>query len=327
MKKMLITFLCIVSVFFNTAIASVDNENSKQYILIGTGSMTGVYYPIGGSICRFIASDYGKDINNKVICSISSTTGSVYNLNSIRYSNMDISIVQSDLEYYAYNGLGFYEKMPPMENLRLLSSLHREYLTFVVRKNSNISVIDDIKGKRVNIGSPGTGVRVAMLKLLKEKGWSKKDFSVMAELKSSEQAQALCDNKIDVMVDVIGHPNALIQEASATCAITFIPLDDKLINDLHMKYPYYQKDIINGSLYNSSSDIRTVSVKASLVTTTDLSDDLAYKVVKSLVTHLHELRGITGALKTLTVKDMVRSDVLPLHNGAKRYYKEIGAID
>ncbi|MGN7619235.1 MAG: TAXI family TRAP transporter solute-binding subunit [Ehrlichia sp.] len=326
MRKMLITSLCIIVVFFSNAVASVGDENGKQYVLIGTGSMTGVYYPIGNSICKFIVSDYSKD-SNKIICSISSTTGSVYNLNSIRYSNMDISIVQSDLEYYAYNGLGFYEKMPPMDNLRLLSSLHREYLTVVVRKNSNISVIDDIKGKRINIGSPGTGVRVAMLKLLNEKGWSRKDFSVMAELKSSEQAQALCDNKIDVMVDMIGHPSALIQEASATCAITFVPLDDKLIDDLHTKYPYYQKDVINGSLYNSSQDVQTISVKASLVVTTDLSDDLAYRIVKSLVTHINELRGIAGALKALTIKDMVRSDVLPLHDGAKRYYEEIGAIE
>ncbi|CEI85461.1 immunogenic protein [Ehrlichia minasensis] len=325
MKKMLILCLFIVSVLFSNAVVSIDDNASRQYILIGTGSMTGVYYPIGGSICRFITSDY-KSNNNKVICSISSTTGSVYNLNSIRYSNMDVSIVQSDLEYYAYHGLGFYEKMLPMENLRMLASLHREYLTIVVRKNSNILVIDDIKGKRINIGSPGTGVRVAMLKLLNEKGWTRKDFSVMAELKSSEQAQALCDNKIDVMVDIIGHPNASIQEASATCDIMFVPLDDKLIDDLHAKYPYYQKDVINGSLYNNSSNINTVSVKASLVTTTDLSDDLAYKIVKSMVTHLQELRGVTGSLKTITVKDMAKSDITPMHDGAKRYYKEIGAI-
>ncbi|ABD44977.1 TRAP transporter solute receptor, TAXI family protein [Ehrlichia chaffeensis str. Heartland] len=324
MKKVLIVYVFIISVLFNNAIASSDDSLNREYILIGTGSMTGVYYPIGGSICRFIASDYGKD--NKIICSISSTTGSVYNLNSIRYSNMDISIVQSDLEYYAYNGLGFYEKMLPMDNLRMLASLHKEYLTIVVKKSSNISVIDDIKGKRVNIGSPGTGVRVAMLKLLGEKGWTKKDFSVMAELKSSEQAQALCDNKIDVMVDVIGHPNASIQEASATCDIKFIPLDDRLIDDLHAKYPYYQKDIISGGLYNDSPDIQTVSVKASLVTTTELSNDLAYKIVKSIATHLRELRSITGALKTLTVQDMAKSSITPMHDGAERYYKEIGAI-
>ncbi|WP_395877412.1 TAXI family TRAP transporter solute-binding subunit [Ehrlichia muris] len=327
MKKMLVICSFIISMLFNNAIASPEAGSlDKQYILIGTGSMTGVYYPIGGSICRFMTTDYGKD-DSKVICSISSTTGSVYNLNSIRYSNMDVGIVQSDLEYYAYNGLGFYEKMPPMDNLRILASLHREYITIVVRKDSGISVIDDIKGKRVNIGSPGTGVRVAMSKLLKEKGWTRRDFSVMAELKSSEQAQALCDNKIDVMVDVIGHPNASIQEASATCNITFIPLDDKLIADLHAKYPYYQRDIINGKLYNNPSDIQTVSVKASLITTTELSDDLAYKIVKSIVTHLRELRGITGALKTLTLQDMAKSDITPMHDGAKRYYKEIGAIE
>ena len=221
MKKILITFLIItINVFCNTANALTDSSK-KQYILIGTGSMTGVYYPIGSSICRFIAADYGND-DNSIVCSISSTTGSVYNLNSMRHANMDIGIVQSDLEYYAYNGIGLYEKMPAMRHLRILSSLHKEYLTIVVRANSNISVIDDIKGKRVNIGSPGTGVRIAMLKLLNEKKWGRKDFAVMAELKSSEQAQALCDNKIDVMVDVVGHPNAAIQEAAATCDIKLI---------------------------------------------------------------------------------------------------------
>ncbi|GAT77258.1 immunogenic protein [Ehrlichia ruminantium] len=325
MKKILVTFLVIINVFCNAAVASTDSSKDKQYILIGTGSMTGVYYPIGGSICRFIASDYGND-NNSIVCSISSTTGSVYNLNSMRYANMDIGIIQSDLEYYAYNGIGLYEKMPAMRHLRILSSLHKEYLTIVVRANSNISVIDDIKGKRVNIGSPGTGVRIAMLKLLNEKGWGRKDFAVMAELKSSEQAQALCDNKIDVMVDVVGHPNAAIQEAAATCDIKFISLDNDLIDKLHTKYPYYKRDIISGALYSNLPDVQTVSVKASLITTTELSNELAYKVVKSLVSHLHELHGITGALRNLTVKDMVQSDITPLHDGAKRYYEEIGVI-
>ncbi|QGR02474.1 TAXI family TRAP transporter solute-binding subunit [Ehrlichia ruminantium] len=326
MKKILITCLFIVvNVCYTTAIVSADSSKDKQYILIGTGSMTGVYYPIGSSICRFIAADYGND-ENSIICSISSTSGSVYNLNSMRYANMDIGIIQSDLEYYAYNGIGLYEKMPAMKNLRILSSLHKEYLTIVVRSNSNILTIDDIKGKRVNIGSPGTGVRIAMLKLLNEKGWSRKDFAVMAELKSSEQAQALCDNKIDVMVDVVGHPNAAIQEAAATCDIKLISLDDNLIDSLHAKYPYYQRDIIYGSLYNNLPDVQTVSVKASLIATTELSDDLAYKVVKSLVTHLNELHSITGALRNLTVKDMVQSDITPLHNGARRYYKEIGIV-
>ncbi|KJV68844.1 TAXI family TRAP transporter solute-binding subunit [Candidatus Neoehrlichia procyonis] len=320
MKK----FIIILVIFLSFKANAVDLK--KEFVLIGTGSMTGVYYPVGSNVCKF-ASYSNKQSLKKIICSISSTTGSIYNLNSMRMNNMDVGIVQSDLEYYAYNGLNLYKKMPPMKNLRLLASLHREYFTLVTRRDSGIHSVNDIKGKKVNIGAPGSGIKVMMLKLFKEKGWSKKDFSVISELKASEQVQALCDGKVDVIADLVGHPNAAMQEAVVTCDAIFIPLDDELISKFNVKYPYYQKSIISGAIYkNDPQDIQTLAVRASLLATTNLSDDIAYLIVKYIALHLSDFQRLSGALKNLTISDLSQSSSAPIHKGAEKYYKEIGIL-
>ncbi|MCU7611677.1 TAXI family TRAP transporter solute-binding subunit [Anaplasma capra] len=302
----------------------------RSFILIGSGSMTNVYYSIGGGVCKFAVLGYSEadTSGRQLVCSTSTTAGSVYNLNSIRRGAMDIGVAQSDIGYRAYVGDDIHSDIPPMSNLRLLASMHREYLTIVVRRDSGINAIDDIKGKRINIGAPGTGVRAAVLNLFKVKKWTTGDFLVASDLRSSEQVQALCDGKIDVITDFVGHPNAGMQEASATCDAVTIPLDSSLIAALVEKYPYYDAGVIPGHMYkNNSEDVSTISVRASMYATTALSDDIAYTVVKSIASNIDRFRELSGALAGFKVEDLLTGEsTVPLHDGATRFYKEVGML-
>ena len=322
-------FITICSCSFLLFGRPAFSESRKSFVLIGSGSMTNVYYSIGGGLCKFVVLGYGETGGpEQLICSTSTTAGSVYNLNSMRRGTMDIGVAQSDIGYHAYAGDDIYSGIPPMDNLRLLASMHKEYLTIVVRKDSGIKSIDDIKGKRINVGAPGTGVRTAVLSLLKTKGWTVKDFLVASDLKSSEQVQALCDGKIDVITDFVGHPNAGMQEASATCDAVALSLDDALVVELVEKYPYYTAGLIPGNTYNNNpQDIKTISVRASVYATTALSDEMAYTIAKSIVSNIDRFHELSGALRELTLRDLVTSgSTVPLHDGAERFYREAGML-
>lgn len=312
-------FIFIILIYAN----GLHAKDQKKFINIGTGSITGIYYPIGSTICKLLMQNHNK---GEIICSVASTTGGAYNINSMRNGDLDIGIAQSDWEYIAYYGGGVL-KLKPMHDLRLLFSMHKEYLTLVARKGSNINSIGDIKGRRINIGAPGTGVRSMMMALMDVNNWAKKDFAVTSELKTSEQAQALCDNKIDVMTDVIGHPNGTMQEVTYSCDTVFIPIDDENIEKLQAKYPYYKSGVIPGNIYRGNpQSTKTIAVQASLLTKSNLDEDTAYELVKNVMNNLDELKNISGALSNLQKEDMVKENFAPFHDGAKKYYQEIGLL-
>ncbi len=315
-KNSIILFILTILIFVNNTHAL-----EKRFINIGTGSITGIYYPIGSTICKFLMKNSHSD-TEKIICSVASTTGGAYNINAMRNNDIDVGIAQSDWEYNAYYGQGIF-KSKPMQDLRLLLSMHKEYLTLVARKDSNINSVSDIKGKKVNIGAPGTGIRGMMVALMDVNGWTKKDFSVASELKTSEQAQALCDHKIDVMADVIGHPNGAIQEVTYSCDTVFIPIDDENIKKLQEKYPYYSFGIIPGNIYKGNpQDTKTIAVKASLLAKSDLDESIAYEIVKNVMNNLDEFKNLSGALNNLQKEEMAKENFVPLHSGAKKYYQE-----
>ena len=167
-----------------TATTAADNT----FVTIGTGGVTGVYYPTGGAICRLVnrgRKDHG------IRCSVESTGGSVYNINTIRAGELDFGVAQSDWQYHAYNGSSKFKDKGAFKELRAVFSVHPEPFTVVARKDSGIKSFDDLKGKRVNIGNPGSGQRGTMEVLMAAKGWKNSDFKLASELKASEQSQAL----------------------------------------------------------------------------------------------------------------------------------------
>ena len=189
---------------------------AEEFITIGTGGVTGVYYPTGGAICRLVNKNRKE---HGIRCSVESTGGSVYNINTVRAGELEFGVAQSDWQFHAYNGSSKFKDQGPFEGLRAVFSVHPEPFTLIVRKGTGIGGFADLKGKKVNVGNPGSGQRATMEVVMDAFGIKMDDFALAAELKGSEMAQALCDGKIDAMIYTIGHPAAAVTEAATTCDV------------------------------------------------------------------------------------------------------------
>ncbi|WP_010324515.1 TAXI family TRAP transporter solute-binding subunit [Marinobacterium stanieri] len=324
LKKTLISAAMTAAVAMGGA-AAPTVASAESFITIGTGGVTGVYYPTGGAICRLVNKDRSE---HGIRCSVESTGGSVYNLNTIRAGELDVGVAQSDWQYHAYNGTSKFEDQGANPELRSLFSMHAEPFTVVARADAGIKNYNDLKGKRVNIGNPGSGQRGTMEVLMNAKGWTADDFALASELKASEQASALCDNKIDAMVYVVGHPSGAIKEATTSCDSNLVEVNDATIDMLVGENSYYRKATVPGGMYRGNpDDVTTFGVGATIVSSTAVPDEVAYNVVKAVFENFDTFRKLHPAFANLKKEEMV-SDALtaPLHPGAEKYYKEAGLL-
>ncbi len=303
--------------------ASAPARAQNNFITIGTGGVTGVYYPTGGAICRLVNRDRKA---HGIRCSVESTGGSVYNLNTIRAGELDMGVAQSDWQFHAYNGTAKFADKGAFKDLRAVFSVHPEPFTVVARADSGISSFADLKGKRVNIGNPGSGQRGTMEVLMDALGWSKGDFALASELKSSEQSQALCDNKIDAMVFTVGHPSGSIKEATTSCDSVLVNVTGAAVDKLVSENDYYRTATIPGGMYRGSdADVRTFGVGATFVSSTAVPADTVYQVVKAVFENFDTFRKLHPAFANLKPEEMIKDGLsAPLHDGAARYYKEKG---
>jgi len=305
--------------------AMAEEEEGENYITIGTGGQTGVYYVVGQSVCRLV--NRGSDDHN-IRCNAPSTGGSVANINGIKSGELDMGVAQSDVQYQAYNGEGNFED-EAFEDLRAVFRIHGEPLTLLAREDSGIETLDDLEGKRVNIGNPGSGQRNTMEVVMDAKGWDEDSFSMVSELDASEQAAALADNNIDAMVYVVGHPNGSIQEATTTVDSRLIPLDDEDVQGIVDEYPYYTSSTIPGGLYkNNPDDVETFGVSATFVSSAEVDEDVVYETVKAVFDDFDRFKRLHPAFENLDQEEMVSEGLsAPLHDGAKKYYVEQGWIE
>ena len=320
MRKLAAVLLVAAFVFIGVADAF-----ATQYVTIGTGGVTGVYYPTGGAICRLVnkaRKDHG------IRCSVESTGGSVYNLNTIAAGELDMGVAQSDWQYHAYNGTSKFKEQGPNKDLRAVFSVHPEPFTVVARADSGVKNFMDLKGKRVNIGNPGSGQRGTMEVLMGALGWTKDDFKLASELKSSEQSKALCDNKVDAMVFTVGHPSGSIKEASTSCDSVLVnvtgPAVDKLVSD----NDYYRTATVPGGMYRGSdADTQTFGVGATFVSSAKVPEEVIYQVVKAVFENFDDFKKLHPAFANLKKEEMIKDGLsAPLHKGAAKYYKEAGLM-
>ena len=302
--------------------ASTAAVAQERFITIGTGGQTGVYFVVGQSICRLVNRDSAE---TGLKCTAPSTGGSIANINAIKAGDMDMGVAQSDWQYHAYNGTSEFEG-DQFEKERAVFSVHSEPFTVIARDDSGIESFDDLKGKRVNVGNPGSGQLATMEVVLDAKGWSMSDFALASELKPAEQAAALGDNKVDAIVYTVGHPNGSIQEAVSTVDAHLVPVDGEAIDKLVADNPFYAYSTIPGGMYNGTDeDVKTFGVKATFVTSADVPDDVVYEVVKAVFDNFDRFKKLHPAFENLKEEEMI-SDGLsaPLHPGAEKYYKERG---
>ena len=299
--------------------------SETTFVTIGTGGVTGVYYPTGGAIARLV--NKGKK-EHGIRASVESTGGSVYNLNAIASGELEMGVAQSDWQYHAYNGTDKFKEKGPNKDLLAVFSVHPEPFTVVARADAGIKNFEDLKGKRVNVGNPGSGQRGTMEVLMEKLGWTMDDFKLASELKPAEQSQALCDNKIDAYVYTVGHPNGSIKEATTSCDAVIVSVTGEVVDALVADNPYYRKATVPGGMYRGTDeDVMTFGVGATFVTSAKVPEDVIYVVVKSVFENFEDFKKLHPAFGVLKKEEMVKDGLsAPLHDGAAKYYKEIGLI-
>ena len=317
-----------ISLFFISQICySGVSMAATRYISIGTGSITGVYYPTGGAICRLV--NRGRK-EHGIRCATESTGGSVANLNAVRNGDLEFGIAQSDWQWHAYKGTGFFGDQEPFEDLRSVFSLYTETFSIAVSEKSDIHELDDIVGKIVNFGPRGSGMNATMEVLAAVKGWTKSNFKEVTYLTPPEQPKALCEGKIDVMIYVSGNPNGVLQEATqypdSSCKVKILNIDKKTISKLIKVNPFYVKATIPGGMYrNNPDDIHTFGIKATVVTSKKVDDDIVYNVTKAMFENFDNFKSLHPVFASMNKKDSIKEgNSAPIHKGAIRYYKEAG---
>lgn len=295
---------------------------SAADIAIGTGSTSGVYFQLGRAICRTLRRG-----GSKLSCETLSTPGSVHNLTNVAGNALDLGVVQSDIHYNAINKTGRMKFLDvDFSNIRSVFAGHDEAFTLIARRDSGILSVADLPGKRVNIGNPGSGQRATMEVVMKAMGWTQQTFQVAEQFTAAEHSLALCHNRVQAIVYMVGHPNASVGKAVALCSAMVVPVTGDPFTKLISENPYYAVSEIPGGVYEGSMQpIETFGVKATIVTSSDVSDDIVYEITKQVFDNLRDFRRMHPALGYLDPKEMRREGLAaPLHPGAERYYREKG---
>lgn len=294
----------------------------QKFVTVGTGGVTGVYYAVGGAVCRLMNKDRAT---TGIRCSVESTGGSVFNVNAIKSGELEFGLSQSDVQYNAAKGEGTFKDKADAD-LRAVFSVHPEPFTVLARKEAGVTKFEDFKGKRFNVGNPGSGTRASMEQLLGKLGWKLSDFSLAAELKADEQGTALCDNKIDGFYYGVGHPSAAIQDPTTACGAKLISVTGPAVDALLKEYPYYAKATIPGGMYaNNPNPTETYGVLATVVSSAKVPEATVYAMTKAVFENFEEFKKLHPAFANLDPKKMIKDGLsAPLHPGAVKYYKEKG---
>ncbi len=303
----------------------LQTAQAADELFVGTGSRSGVYFQIGRALCGLVNRETGR---HGITCSAPPSAGSISNLERIRAGDLDLGVVQSDWQYFAYAGTSRFAEAGAHKELRSLFSVHGEPFTLVARRDAGIVQLDDLIGKRVNIGNPGSGQRATMELLMAAKGWDKGSFALANELPASQQSLALCHDRVQAMVYTVGHPNASVRQATDLCEAAIVNVKDATIDGLVADYPFYSYVRIPGGLYAANDEaVTTFGVRATVVSSTDVDTRVIYEVVSAIFENLAEFQKYHPAFSGLTPGVMAREGLsAPLHDGALRYFKEKGLL-
>jgi TRAP transporter TAXI family solute receptor len=299
---------------------------SRTFVTIGTGGVTGVYYPTGGAISR-ILNKKSKEYDIKA--TVESTAGSVYNINAVLSGDLEFGVAQSDRQYQAYNGLAEWAEKGAQTELRAAFSIHPESITLIAAAASNVKNVQGLVGKRVNIGNPGSGQLQNSKDVLAASGVSL-DAINAEQVKAVEAPGLLQDEKIDAFFYTVGHPNGNIKEAtSGRIKVNIIPITGTGIDALLKKHSYYARAVIPAKFYpnaENKTDIQSIGVKATFVTSAKLDEDIVYAITKEVFDNLEEFKKLHPAYGVLTKENMLQGLSAPIHKGALKYYKEAGLV-
>jgi len=295
---------------------------AQPFVSLGTGPVSGLYYPTGQAIC---------DVVNKggsaapLRCSIEATPGSVYNIEAVRSGEEEFALVQSDVQYFATTGEGRW-KDQPVGKLRAVMSLYPELLTLIARPDARIAGVQDLAGKRVNIGAPGSGTRATWEVLKTALGIADTDLAEASEQKPEAAAERLCANELDASLLIVGHPSKLVDSEIRACGLTLVPIAGAKVEALLAAKPYYAKGVIKGADYGLAADTPSFGGLTTLVTSADVPDDEVYALTMAIMQNLDKLRHQPALAGLDPQKMATQSLTAPLHPGAERAFRELGLI-
>ncbi|SFL35104.1 hypothetical protein SAMN05421830_101735 [Desulfomicrobium norvegicum] len=293
---------------------------AKQDILFGGASITGVYYQVALQLSNMM-NKHAADKYNYIG---RPTGGSVFNINAIDRGAFDFAVAQSDRNWQGFNGAADWEGKP-VKGLRSVFSMHPETVLLVTRKDTGIKTVMDMKGKRINIGNPGSGQRGNAEDVLRIYGLDpNKDFSAEA-LQQAEASRALVDQKVDAFFFTVGNPSAAVEEPAQSVELDIVPINSDGIKDFVAKHPYYIMTKIPAGTYKGvDKDVETYAVTATVISNESVSEEVVYDMVKTVFENLDELKASHAAFRNLNPKEMLQGLSAPLHPGAIKYYKEKG---
>ena len=303
------------------AAAPAKAQTQIHPLLIGTGPVVGLHFPAGGAICNMMNRAAGMPV-----CAVVATEGSAANLAALKAGRIDLAIVQSDWQYHAAKGSATENAEEHFDGLRAVFSLYSEPVTIVARRDSGIDSVEDLKGKRVNFGLPGSAGRASAEALMAAMGLSLKDFGSVGELAPEHQPEALCADVIDAYIVPTAHPSGVVSEATQGCGALLVPVGGSAAERLVADNPFYAFTTIPGGTYSGNPDpVTTFGLKATVVTRADLSADVIYRLVKAVFDDFPSFVAQHPVFAGLEPKGMAHDgNTAPLHEGAVRYFTERG---
>lgn len=303
-------------------IGIVTPANAQQYLRIGTGGTAGTYYPVGKLIADIVSQP------GKILATAQASNGSLGNVIAVASGAIETGFSQADVATWAETGTGIFEGRPRLPGLRLIANLYPESLHIVVRKDSGIKTVADLKGKRVALDEPGSGTLISARQILSAYGLKEKDISP-EYIKPNQAADKLISGSLDAFFFTGGAPAAAIADlAAAGIDIALLPIDGPPAEHLRARSPFLHVDTIPAGTYKGVAAVQTLAVSAQWVTSEKINAELIYQVTKTLYGEAGQKALASGHPKGkfITLGNATKGAGIPFHPGAERYYREVGAL-
>ncbi|OZU86991.1 C4-dicarboxylate ABC transporter substrate-binding protein [Virgibacillus indicus] len=289
-------------------------EEKPEFLSMLTGGTSGTYYPLGGEMATIVTDETG--IQTDAV----SSNASADNVIALQEEEAELAFVQTDVIANAIEGINSFDGNP-VDNVQAVGSLYPETIQIVTTADSGIASVEDLAGKTVSVGAPGSGTYVNAEQILEVHGMTMDDIDAQ-NLDFGESTGGIQDGNIDAAFITAGTPTGAVEGLSATAEVGIVPVAQEKIDELIEMYPYYAADTIEAGTYGLEEDVTTVAVLAMLAVTNSLSEDVVYDITKAI----YENTGNMAHAKAefITKETALDGIGIDLHPGAKKYFDEIG---
>ena len=297
------------------------SKDNTSNIYIGTGSVQGVYFPIGGVICRLF--NRHKSAHN-IRCTLESTGGSINNLVELRDGNFDIVVAQSDWQHHAYKGTSAFEKYGANTELRSVFALEADPLALIVKKNSPVLTFDDLADRTVSLGYSRSLQHRILGHYLELKGWTEEKFKQVILMSDAKQGAALCNDEVEAILLLSSSMNDYLADLPEGCELKLVSINDETVKQVIAAHPYYRTGTIPRSMnFDSAEDVESFGLGATFVAMESTSPKAVYNVVKEIVENFKDFKSLHPYLQMIKTEELASAGLTaPLHPGAIRYYRE-----